>query len=131
MADKRAPSRVSSRTSSRAPRRPKQQPFLQTLGPLLIALVLTPIAVRAASILALSGPASLRLLYPWVTLLEHHEMGFSAPQIERFSEWTMWLMLPVYALLIILIKRISTLGSGVLFVVFLHTLAVFAAILTA
>ncbi len=118
-------------SSSRARRRPRQQPFWQTLGPLLLALVLTPIAVRSASILALSGPASLRLLYPWVTLLEQHEMGLSAVQIERFSEWTMWLMLPVYAMLIILIKRINTLASGIMFVVLLHTLAVLGAVLSA
>jgi hypothetical protein len=112
-------------------RRTKKQPFWQTLGPLLLALVLTPIAVRAASILALSGPASLRVLYPWVTLLENHAMGLSGPQIERYSEWTMWLMLPVYAMSIILIKRVGTLKSGVVFVLLLHTLAVLAAILTA
>ena len=119
--------------TKRIPRRkpgPRATPWWQTLGPLLLATVLTPIAVRAASILALSGPSGLRLLYPWVLLLETPILRLPAPRVESISEWTMWLMLPVYALIIIVMKRTSTLMSGIILVLLVHGLAVLAAVAT-
>ena len=116
------------RVPRRKPRASNYAPLWQALGPLLLSVVLTPIAVQGASILALSGPSGLRLLFPWVNLLRDHLLPLSGPQIERFSEWTMWLMLPVYAVIFIAMRRISSPLSGLLFLVLLHGLAVAVAV---
>ena len=61
--------------------------------------------MRAASVLALSGPGALRLLYPFVVLAQAHAPASLAPeQRDALAEWTMWAQFPVYGLLAALVN---------------------------
>ncbi len=100
--------------------------------PLLLALVITPFAVRAASVLVLSGPGALRLLYPFVVLLQAHAPASLAPeQRDTLAEWTMWAQLPIYGLVVSLAGRWRSIAAGLLTVLLLHAAALSAAILFA
>ncbi len=116
----------------RRTRRKRGSASLLRWWPLLLALIATPFAVRAASVLALSGPSGLRLLYPFVTLVQAHAPGSLAPeQRDTLAEWTMWLQFPLYGLLASLAARWRSTASGLLPVVLLHVAALGAAILFA
>ena len=97
--------------------------------PLLLALIVTPFAVRAASVLALSGPGALRLLYPYVVLVQAHAPATLAPeQRDVLAEWVMWAQFPVYGLLAVLVGRWRGMGAGVLAALVVHGVAVAAAV---
>ncbi len=115
----------------RAPSRKKKKgPGLLAWWPLVLALVATPFAVRAASVLVLSGPAALRLLYPWVALIQAHAPHSFAPeQRDTLAEWMMWAQFPLYGLLASLLALARRLGTGLLLVLILHGLAIGLAIL--
>jgi hypothetical protein len=97
--------------------------------PLALALVATPFAVRAASVLALSGPGALRLLYPFVVLVQAHAPATLAPeQRDALAEWTMWAQFPVYGLLVVLLARFKGIFAGLLTIALLHAAAIGAAL---
>jgi hypothetical protein len=96
--------------------------------PFVLALVATPFAVRAASVLALSGPGALRLLYPFVVLIQAHAPGHLAPeQRDTLAEWTMWAQFPLYGLLAVLVARWRGIVAGLVTVLVLHAAAAAAA----
>ncbi|RRA47391.1 hypothetical protein [Acidipila sp. EB88] len=104
--------------------------------PLLLALVATPFAVRAASVLVLSGPGALRLLYPWVTLIQLHGarlgLGALAPeQRDTLAQWMMWAQFPVYGLLASLVAKWRGIVAGLVVALLLHGAGVAAASLLA
>ena len=104
--------------------------------PLLLALVATPFAVRAASVLVLSGPGALRLLYPFVALMQTHAtstlMGtLTLEQRDMFAEWTIWAQFPIYGLVASFIGLRHSVTTGLVTVLLLHVLAVVAVILFA
>ncbi len=97
--------------------------------PFALALAATPFAVRAASVLALSGPGALRLLYPFVVLVQAHAPATLAPeQRDALAEWTMWAQFPAYGLLAVLVGRWRGIAAGLLTVVLLHAVAIGAAL---
>ncbi len=113
-------------------RRKRGRSSLLFWWPLLLALVATPFAVRAASVLVLSGPGALRLLYPFVTLVQAHAPATFAPeQRDTLAEWTMWAQFPVYGLVAAVVGRWRGIGAGFLAALLLHAAAIAAAILTA
>lgn len=108
----------------------KKSSVLVLWWPLLLAIVATPFAVRSASVMALSGPGALRLLYPFVALAQAHApASFAAEQRDTLAEWTMWVQFPAYGLLIALIGRWRGLGAGLLSAIFLHVAAIAAVLL--
>ena len=114
----------------RSRRKPKRS-SLVAWWPLLLALVATPFAVRAASVLVLSGPGALRLLYPFVALVQAHAPATLAPeQRDTLAEWTMWAQFPVYGLLAALAGRWRGMAAGLLLVLLLHAAAIAAAVFT-
>ena len=97
--------------------------------PLLLAIAATPFAVRAASVLALTGSGALRLLFPWVVLAQAHASASLAPeQQDALAGWAMWAQFPVYGALaaLALHRRALLLVMGLL--VALHACAVAAAV---
>jgi hypothetical protein len=115
------------RKRSRSRKKTKRS-FLVLWWPLLLALIATPFAVRAASVFALTGPVALRLLYPFVALVQAHASAqFSGAQRDTLAEWTMWTQFPVYGLLFALIGRWRSLLAALLTVLLLHVAAVAAA----
>ncbi len=112
----------------RAKRKRRLSQGLLSWWPLLLALVATPFAVRAASVLVLSGPGALRLLYPFTALLQAHAPAALSPeQRDTLAQWTMWAQFPVYGLLLALAGRRRSLPTGLLLVLLLHISAIAAA----
>lgn len=73
--------------------------------PLLIGILITPFALRAASIVALAGPKAFALLYPWVEVLRSPALHFPANLAGTASEWMMYLQFPLYGLFVMLTWR--------------------------
>ena len=96
--------------------------------PPLLAVAVTPFAVRAASVLALTGPGAVRLLFPFVVLVQAHTPTALAPeQRDTLAEWTMWAQFPLYGLLAALAVRWRSLAFAAALLVLLHAAAVLAA----
>jgi len=74
-----------------------------TWWPLLLGILVTPFTVRAAGIMALAGPDALRVLYPWVQLVQSHI--FTVEIASTLSQAMMYLQFPFYGLLMALILR--------------------------
>ena len=75
------------------------------LVPLLLGILITPFALRAASIVALAGPKAFTLLYPWVEVLRCPALHFPANFMGTASEWMMYLQFPLYGLIVMLTWR--------------------------
>ncbi len=109
----------------------RKQPGLVFWWPLALALIAAPFAVRAASVLALTGPGALRALFPFVALWQAHAPGTFAPeQREALAAWMLWAQFPVYGLVLSLFARKRKLGLGFAAVVLLHGAALAAALVT-
>ena len=77
----------------------------QSLWPLGVCLLLTPVAVHAASILALEGPRPFALLFPWVEVVRSPALHLSADIMGKLSQWMLYLQFPLYGLLMTLTFR--------------------------
>jgi hypothetical protein len=120
-------------TRSRARTRKKKKPaarWLLILWPLILGIVATPLAVRGASVLAMSGPPALRLLYPYVVLVQSQSQSFVASQQDTLAQWAMWGQFPAYGLLWMASRRLMRGTGGLLSVVVAHCAGLAAAILT-
>ena len=99
--------------------------------PLFLALVATPFAVRAASVLALSGPGALRLLFPAVALVQAHAPAPLVPeQRETLAAWAMWAQFPVYGLLASVVTWRRSLLAGLFAALATHLAALAALAVT-
>ena len=98
--------------------------------PLALALVATPFAVRAASVLALSGPGALRLLYPSLALLQAHAGTSLAPaRRDTLATILLWTQFPIYGLIAVLFNRWRGIAVALLAVLLLHAILCLAAVL--
>ncbi len=88
--------------------------------PLILGVVITPFAVRAAGILALTGPAALRMLYPFALLPAEHAVGLRESLADSASQAMMYLQFPLYGLLLMLVMRWKRTGIALLVVAGLH-----------
>jgi hypothetical protein len=77
----------------------------KSLWPLLVCIVITPFAVRSASILALEGPKALALLYPWVEVVRSPALHVPADLLGPLSQWIIFLQFPLYGMLMWLTFR--------------------------
>jgi hypothetical protein len=92
--------------------------FFRLWWPLLLGLAVTPFTVHAASILALEGPAGLRMLYPYVLLAQQ-------PSLD-FSQWMMYLQFPLYGLLMVLVLRFKGIATALGAAIFVHAAGILA-----
>ena len=109
----------------RASRKKKRSLRWHAWWPLLLAVVATPFALKAAEILPLMGPGGLirlRFLYPLALLAQQH-LGLREAAGETASQALMYLQFPLYALLLILIHRTHSFRIALLTVLMLHLLA--------
>jgi hypothetical protein len=96
-------------------------------APIVIGLLVTPVALRSAGILALSGPGALTALYPWAELLRSPLLGISAAIADGVGQWVMYLQFPIYGLAMTWIMlRKRSFGVALLVVVFFHVMSVVA-----
>jgi len=121
---RRAPSRNASRK-----RKSKSPGFLAAWWPLLIGIAVTPLAIHAASIMALAGPSALMTLYPWVLLLKSPIIGLATPLGENLSQLLMYVQFPLYGVLMALILRSKPWWSALAIAVAAHLGAIVAVFL--
>lgn len=116
-----------------APRRKKKRASRSfwTWWPVLLGIAMTPLAVRAAGVLALSGPSALRLLYPYVLLLQGNALGLPTELASHLSQGMMYLQFPLYGLVVMLSLRSRSLLTSLMSAVVVHFAAILALLLTA
>ncbi len=107
----------------------KSTPLLW-LWPVAVGLAAAPFAVRAASVLALSGPAALKILFPFVAFMQAQwTPTVAGSHLEHYASWAMWVQFPAYGLLAALTGRAIGTGRALALVLALHIAAVAAALL--
>lgn len=110
----------------RAPsRRKKKKSPLLHWWPLLLGIVVTPIAVHAASIFALEGPYALELLYPWVRLAQASTLHLPIDFQNQLSQGILYLQFPVYGLIMVLLMRKGFL-TALISIIVLHAAGIIA-----
>lgn len=92
--------------------------------PLVLGILVTPLALRAASVLALSGPDGLTLLYPFVQILRSPAMKVPADLGISIAEWLMYLQFPFYGAVMSWQMHRRGLGVALGAVVCLHGAAI-------
>jgi hypothetical protein len=92
--------------------------------PLILGVAVTPIAVKAATLLALTGPDGLRLLYPWTIVPGLRFFGLSSSIAAGLSQAMMYLQFPLYGSLAMLLHRWQGAKAAVLQLTLLHLLAI-------
>ena len=102
-----------------------------TFLPILVGVLVTPLAIHAASIMALSGPGALRLLYPFVLMLQSPVLRLPLDMSIPVSQWLMYLQFPLYGLLMTRLWRSTQFLTALSVVVFLHAAGIGMAYLLA
>lgn len=88
--------------------------------PVVVGILVTPIALHAADVLALSGPGALAALFPWTELLRVPLLSISADAAGSIGQYLMYLQFPVYGLVMYWIMRKRSFGVALLVVAFFH-----------
>jgi hypothetical protein len=110
--------------TARRKSRKKQTSGWVAWWPLIVGIAVTPFAVKAATLMALTGPDGLRLLYPWMLIPKLHILGLADSLGSGISQAMMYLQFPVYGLIAMLIHRSKGAVVGIWQVALLHLLAV-------
>ena len=122
--------------SATAPTLPKRKPATkrksrkkQTSGwlawwPVILGIAVTPFAVKAATLMALTGPDGLRLLYPWMLIPKLHFLGLSDSLGNAISQAMMYLQFPLYGIIAMIIHRYKGAVAAILQLALIHALAV-------
>jgi len=106
--------------TKRKPRKKKMSVNWLAWWPVALGIVVTPFTVRAAGILALTGPSALRMLYPFALIPAEHAFGLRESVADAFSQAMMWLQFPLYGLLLVLLARWKRMGIATAIVAALH-----------
>jgi hypothetical protein len=104
--------------------RKKQTSGWLTWWPVILGIAVTPFAVKAATLMALTGPDGLRLLYPWMLIPKLRFLDLSDSFGNAISQAMMYLQFPLYGLIAMLIHRSKGPGAAILQVALIHLLAV-------
>ena len=91
-------------------------------APIVVGLLVTPVALRSAGVLALSGQGALTVLYPWAELLRSPLFAISAGIVDSFGQWVMYLQFPIYGLVMTWILRKRSFGAALMVVVIFHAM---------
>ena len=87
-------------------------------GIVIVSILVTPVAMHANSILALSGPRWPLILYPFVQIVRSPGMNVPADLATPTAQWITYLQFPVYGLLVAKLSRsvgfLVGLGAAVL-----------------
>ncbi|AXC09823.1 hypothetical protein ACPOL_0446 [Acidisarcina polymorpha] len=110
--------------SARRKSRKKQSPGWIAWWPLLVGIAVTPIAVKAATLMALTGPDALRLLYPWMLVPKLHFLALSDSLGDTLSQAMMYLQFPLYGVFAMFIHRSKGAAAAILWLTLLHLMAV-------
>ncbi|MFZ0663821.1 MAG: hypothetical protein WAM66_14095 [Acidobacteriaceae bacterium] len=75
--------------------------------PLVIGIVATPVALYAASVLALSGTSELMMLFPFAQVVQSPRLQIPWNDVSQLAQWLMYLQFPLYGLLMTWLLRAS------------------------
>ena len=92
--------------------------------PVLVGIAVTPFAVKAATLMTLTGPDGLRLLYPWTLVPKLHLLGLPDSVGDTISQAMMYLQFPLYGLFAMLVHRAKSAGAAIWQLALLHFVAV-------
>ena len=92
--------------------------------PVILGIAVTPFAVKAATLMALTGPDGLRLLYPWMLIPKLHFLRLSDSIGNAISQAMMYLQFPLYGIAAMLIHRSKGAAAAILQLALIHLLAV-------
>lgn len=87
---------------------------------LLAGVVAAPIALRLASVLALSGTNALTFLYPYVQLVKNPILRIPNSLASPAGQWLMFLQFPLYGLLMVMVLRSRGFWIALNAIVFVH-----------
>jgi hypothetical protein len=97
--------------------------------PLLLGIIATPFATRAAGIFALEGPSALRMLYPYVLLIKEPLFHLPADTANTISQGMIYAQFPLYGLLMSLLLRTKPIGFAFAAVAVIHIAGILALLL--
>lgn len=72
--------------------------------PFIIGILLTPVALRAASVMALSGADALTALFPWAQAINAPVLHLPADVAMSTSQLLMYVQFPVYGLIMVKLR---------------------------
>jgi hypothetical protein len=104
--------------------RRKQSSAWMAWWPVVLGIAVTPFAVKAATLMALTGPDALRLLYPWALVPKLHFLGLADSFGDAVSQAMMYLQFPIYGVCAMLIHRFKGTGAVVFQLALAHLFAV-------
>ncbi|GEM_PF-5028520 len=111
---------MSPSTTTSKRKKKKSSPGWITWWPLVLGILVTPLTVRAAGVMALAGPDALRMLYPWVQLVQAHVLGFSGEIAGTLSQALMYLQFPLYGLVMSLLLRAKGFATALITTAIIH-----------
>lgn len=114
-----SPTATQRKPTARKKKRAKSAGWI-TWWPLLLGILVTPLTVRAAVVMALAGPDALRLLYPYVQLVQNPLLAFPTEVASTLSQAMMYLQFPFYGLLAALILRAKGLLPALITIAVVH-----------
>jgi hypothetical protein len=88
--------------------------------PVLLGIAVTPIAMRAADVLALRGPDGLIMVYPYVVIIKNHLPWVTHETSENCAQAMMYIQFILYGLFLKVCLRSNRLVTAVLQTVVLH-----------
>jgi hypothetical protein len=92
--------------------------------PFVAGIAVTPVVVRMASVLALSGPGALTLLYPWAEIFRTPMVKITAEIGASVAQWAMYLQFPIYGLVVSWMMRKRSFGAAVIVVACVHLVCI-------
>jgi hypothetical protein len=98
--------------------------------PLLLGIAVTPLAVHAASIMALAGPRALTSLFPWTVLLENPFWGLHSRQVDDTAQLLMYVQFPIYGLLMSLKLRARSFSVAFGLALALHIVGILSVVVS-
>jgi len=94
--------------------------------PVVVAIAITPFAVRAVYVLTLSGPWGPRFIMPWTFLLQGHTLHMQETWSDYLSEGVMYTQFPFYGLMAVLLHRKYRWSTTIAMIIALHFVGFFA-----
>jgi hypothetical protein len=99
--------------------------------PIVIGIAVTPMTIRAASVMALSGPGALTAFYPWVQIVRNPLLSVPGEIADPVGQWLMYLQFPLYGLLMTRTWYAKRFLFALSVVFFLHAGGIFLAYMLA
>lgn len=94
--------------------------------PVVVAIIITPFAVRAVYMLTLSGPWGPRFIMPWTFLLQGHSLHMQETLTDHLVEGVMYAQFPFYGLMAVILHRQYRWSTTIAMIIALHLVGFFA-----